>query len=100
MTALVPVLIGVQAGRGLTDALGHGYPPAMIILAGLCVVAAVISAIYVQDGRTGDPGQAGASESASRRADTERTGSRTVSADLESVHMEQATEEPRGRAAA
>ena len=53
MTALVPVLIGVQAGRSLTEALAHGYRPAMIVLAGLCVVAAVISAIYVQDSRAG-----------------------------------------------
>ena len=53
MTALVPVLIGVQAGSTLTEALAHGYRPAMIVLAGLCLVAAVISAIYVQDSRTG-----------------------------------------------
>ena len=53
MTALVPVLIGVQAGSSLTEALAHGYRPAMIVLAGLCLVAAVISAIYVQDSRTG-----------------------------------------------
>ena len=52
MTALVPVLIGVQAGRSLSEALAHGYRPAMIVLAGLCLVAAVISAIYVQDRRT------------------------------------------------
>jgi MFS family permease len=55
MTALVPVLIGVQAGRSLTEALAHGYRPAMIVLAGLCLVAAVISAIYVQDRKTAVP---------------------------------------------
>jgi MFS family permease len=55
MTALVPVLIGVQAGRGLTEALLHGYRPAMLVLTGLCVLAAVISAIYVQDCRTAGP---------------------------------------------
>jgi MFS family permease len=55
MTALVPVLIGVQAGRGLTEALAHGYRPAMIVLSALCVVAAVISAIYVQDSRAAIP---------------------------------------------
>ena len=49
MTALVPVSIGVQAGRGLTEALVHGYRPAMLVLTGLCVMAAVISAIYVED---------------------------------------------------
>jgi len=55
MTALVPVLIGVQAGRSLTEALANGYRPAMIVLAGLCTVAAVISAIYVQDSRAAVP---------------------------------------------
>lgn len=49
MTALVPVLIGVQVGSGLAESLGNGYRPAMIVLSGLCVVAAVISGIYVQD---------------------------------------------------
>jgi hypothetical protein len=48
LTALVPVLIGVQAGRGLGLALVHGYRPAMVVLAALCAVAAVISAGYVR----------------------------------------------------
>ena len=43
--ALVPLLIGVQGGCGLAEALDHGYRPAMIVLTGLCVVSAVISAI-------------------------------------------------------
>lgn len=51
MTALVPVLIGVQAGRGLGPSLVSGYRPAMTILSGLCVVAALISAVFVRDGR-------------------------------------------------
>lgn len=51
LTALVPVLVGVQAGRGLADALADGYRPAMLVLAGLCVVAAMISAAAVRDGR-------------------------------------------------
>jgi MFS family permease len=55
MTALVPVLIGVQAGRGLTEALVPGYRPAMLLLAGLCVVAAAVSAVFVQDVRTAGP---------------------------------------------
>ena len=55
MTALVPVLIGVQVGSGLAEALAQGYRTAMIVLTGLCVVAAVISAIFVQDGRAGGP---------------------------------------------
>ena len=51
LTALVPVLVGVQAGRGLADALADGYRPAMLVLAGLCVVAALISAVAVRDSR-------------------------------------------------
>jgi EmrB/QacA subfamily drug resistance transporter len=55
MTALVPVLIGVQAGRDLAEALVGGYRPAMIALTGLCVAAAVLSAIYVRDCRVAGP---------------------------------------------
>ncbi len=55
MTALVPVLVGVRAGRSLTEALVGGYRPAMLIIAGLCVVAAAISAAFVRDARTAAP---------------------------------------------
>ncbi len=55
MTALVTVLIGVQAGRDLAEALVGGYRPAMIALTGLCVAAAVLSAIYVRDCRGAGP---------------------------------------------
>jgi EmrB/QacA subfamily drug resistance transporter len=55
MTALVPVLIGVRAGAGLAESLVTGYRPAMIILVGLCVVAAAVSGIYVQDSRIAGP---------------------------------------------
>ena len=55
MTALVPVLIGVQVGRGLDAALVSGYRPAMAVLTGLCVVAAAISAVFVRDCRTAPP---------------------------------------------
>jgi MFS family permease len=51
LIALVPVLVGVHAGRGLGPALVHGYRPAMIVLAALCAAAAVTSAGYVRDGR-------------------------------------------------
>jgi EmrB/QacA subfamily drug resistance transporter len=51
LTALVPVLIGVHAGRGLGPALVQGYRPAMIVLAVLCAAAAVISAVFVRTGR-------------------------------------------------
>ena len=33
----------------------NGYRPAMIILAACCLVAAVVSAIFVQDTRTAGP---------------------------------------------
>jgi len=49
MIALVPALVGVQAGRGLGEALAQGYRTAMLVLAGLCVVAAAISAVFVRD---------------------------------------------------
>ena len=52
MIALVPLLIGVNAGRGLAAALMDGYQPAMIVLAGLAVLAAVVTVVFVRDGRT------------------------------------------------
>lgn len=55
MISLVPALIGVQAGGSLMAALARGYQPAMVILTGLCVVAAVISAVFVRDTRTPGP---------------------------------------------
>lgn len=50
--ALVPVLIGAVGGTSLTRALTHGYQPAMIIMGGLCVAAALITALFVTNGRT------------------------------------------------
>jgi hypothetical protein len=55
MIALVPVLIGVQAGRSLAEAGIQGYRPAMLVLSGLCVLAAVISGIFVRSSRTAPP---------------------------------------------
>jgi EmrB/QacA subfamily drug resistance transporter len=52
MVAVVPVLIGANAGRGLESALVDGYRPAMIVMAGLAVAAAVVTALFVRDGRT------------------------------------------------
>jgi EmrB/QacA subfamily drug resistance transporter len=49
MIALVPALVGVQAGRSLAEALAQGYRTAMLVLAGLCALAAAISAIFVRD---------------------------------------------------
>jgi MFS family permease len=55
LTALVPALIGVSAGRGLADAVGTGFRTAMIVLSGLCVLAAGISAVYVRGTRPAVP---------------------------------------------
>jgi len=55
MTALVPVLIGVRAGGGLAETLVSGYRPAMIVLAGLAVAAAAVSAVYVRGTRVAGP---------------------------------------------
>lgn len=51
--ALVPALTGAVGGRSLTHALTHGYRPAMLVLSGLCVMAALIAALFVANGRTG-----------------------------------------------
>jgi MFS family permease len=55
LVALVPALIGVQAGRTLAEALVNGYRPAMVVLAAMCVVAAAVSGIFVEDTRTAGP---------------------------------------------
>ena len=47
--ALVPLLIGVSAGQTLGAALGGGFQPAMLVLAGLCALAALTSAVFVSD---------------------------------------------------
>ena len=49
--AAVPILVGVGDGRDLTQALADGYRPAMFVLAGLCVIAALVTAIWVSDDR-------------------------------------------------
>jgi EmrB/QacA subfamily drug resistance transporter len=49
--AAVPILVGVGAGRDLTHALADGYRPAMLVLAGLCGGAALVTAIWVSDER-------------------------------------------------
>jgi EmrB/QacA subfamily drug resistance transporter len=53
--ALVPVLIGVTGGRTLAHALHDGFQPAMLVMAGLCGLAAVISAVFVSDERRRAP---------------------------------------------
>jgi len=49
--ALVPVLLGATAGGSLAHALASGFQPAMIVMAALCVAAALIAAVFVTDGR-------------------------------------------------
>jgi MFS family permease len=56
--ALVPALIGATGGDTLAHALGGGFQPAMLIMAGLCGVAAVISAVFVSDERRRAPSSA------------------------------------------
>jgi EmrB/QacA subfamily drug resistance transporter len=47
--ALVPLLIGVGAGTTLGGSLKDGYRPAMIVLGGFCVAAAIVSWFFVSD---------------------------------------------------
>ena len=61
---LVPLLIGGGAAASLTDALEHGYQPAMIAMAALTALAAVITAIFVSDQRAAAPVTPPASEPA------------------------------------
>ena len=56
--ALVPALIGAVGGTSLTHALLHGYQPAMIVMAGLCLAAALVTALFVSDAHSTGP-QAG-----------------------------------------
>jgi MFS family permease len=49
--ALVPALIGVTGGQSLADALRDGFQPAMLVMAGFCGLAALISAVFVSDER-------------------------------------------------
>lgn len=53
--AVVPVLIGVGAGSTFGDSLTDGYQPAMLVIGGICLAAAVVSAIFVSDERAAVP---------------------------------------------
>jgi MFS family permease len=55
IVALVPVLVGVGADQ-LGPALAHGYRPAMLVMFGLSVAAAIVSAVFVSD-HAGTPDQ-------------------------------------------
>jgi len=48
LVALVPVLVGVGTGD-LGPALADGYRPAMLVMAGLALAAAVVTALFVSD---------------------------------------------------
>jgi EmrB/QacA subfamily drug resistance transporter len=52
--ALVPALIGAVSGTSLTRALGHGFQSAMLVMAGLCLTAALVTALFVSDARSTD----------------------------------------------
>jgi EmrB/QacA subfamily drug resistance transporter len=49
--ALVPALIGATGGATLAGALRGGFQTAMLVMAGLCGLAALISAVFVSDQR-------------------------------------------------
>lgn len=53
--ALVPALIGATCGRSISQALTHGYQPAMLILAGLCIAGALVTGLFVSDSRPAAP---------------------------------------------
>jgi EmrB/QacA subfamily drug resistance transporter len=55
VVALVPLLIGATGTLGLGPALQHGFQPAMLVMAGLCVAAAIVSGIFVANQRATAP---------------------------------------------
>ncbi|MCW2993047.1 MAG: transrane efflux protein [Conexibacter sp.] len=52
--AVVPALLGA-GGTSLAGALTDGYQDAMIVMAGLCVAGAVVTALFVSDARAAGP---------------------------------------------
>ncbi len=54
LVALVPVLVGVGTGE-LGPALADGYRPAMLVMTGLALAAAVVTALFVSDRPAGMP---------------------------------------------
>jgi hypothetical protein len=51
MVALVPALLGAGSARSLGQALANSYQTAMLVMAGLSIAAAVITALFVSHGR-------------------------------------------------
>jgi EmrB/QacA subfamily drug resistance transporter len=54
LVALVPALLGA-GGRGFGPALADGYRPALLVMAGLAVAAALVTALFVSDRRAPAP---------------------------------------------
>ncbi|MFG1912138.1 MFS transporter [Kribbella sp. NPDC048928] len=52
LVALLPALLGVGGSDELVQPLARNYQTAMLVMAGLSVVAAVITSLYVARGRT------------------------------------------------
>jgi EmrB/QacA subfamily drug resistance transporter len=52
MVALVPVLLGAGNARSLSEPLAGGFSTAMLVIAGLCVAAAVLTIVFVSRDRT------------------------------------------------
>ena len=52
---LVPVLIGVGVGTSLSEAPSNGYEPAMVVIGGLCVAAAIVTWLCASDERANSP---------------------------------------------
>lgn len=55
VTALVPVLIGSTGGQSLASAIENGYQFAMIVMAALCVLAAIVAGVFVSNRRVNVP---------------------------------------------
>ena len=51
LIALVPALLGAGSSSSLTEPLASNYQPAMLVMAGLSVAAALITGLFVSSGR-------------------------------------------------
>jgi EmrB/QacA subfamily drug resistance transporter len=52
MVALVPVLLGAGGARSLSGPLADGFSTAMLVMAGLCVAAGLLTVAFVSRSRT------------------------------------------------
>jgi MFS family permease len=53
--AVVPLLLGAGGGHSFAASLTNGYQPAMLVLTGSCVLAALVTAVLVSDERATAP---------------------------------------------